>query len=217
MKKFTRILSLLLALLTLVCAAVPALAAPRPAIEPRTLWAGCEYYSGVDFVDMPESAKIVSIKSANKSVIKVVKEGSGLYDHYLEPLKAGKSKITVKYKYKGKTATISATYTVKKYPNPMTWVKVNGKKLNIKANKYYYDFEKYTKTKATVTIKLAKGWSIVDTWGFIQDPDDDSTFEEFSPKSGKAFKLPKGYMGCVFFTLGNKKGEELQYGVRFDR
>lgn len=218
MKKTARILSLLLVALTLVSLAGTALAASaKPAIAPRTLWAGCEYFSCVDFVNMPENAEIISIKSSKPSVIKAYREDSGIYDNYLVPLKAGTSKITVKYKLNGKTTSISGTYTVKKYPNPLTSVTVNGAKINIKANKYYYDFNKYTKTKTMVTLKLAKGWKVGWTWGYTEDPQNEDTFKEFKPKSGKAFTIKKGYDGAVFFTLVNSKGEELQYGIHFNR
>ena len=127
-----RILSLILIVLLLTTIATPALAAKaKPSIIPTTLWAKCDYFESVRFRNMPEKAKLISIKSSNTKVIKVVKEGSGIYDNYLEPLKAGKAKITVKYKIGSKSNTISATYTVKKYPNPLQSVEVNGAKVNI--------------------------------------------------------------------------------------
>ena len=218
MKRFTRILSLLLVVFALAGLAGSALAATlKPAIEPRTLWAGCEYYSSVDFVDMPENAKILSVKSSRPGIIKAHRESSNIYDNYLEPLKAGKSKITVKYKYEGKTSTISATFTVKKYPNPLTSVTVDGKARNLKANPYYLDINKYKGTKPLVKVKLAKGWKIAYTWGYTEKPGAEDSFKEFNPRNGRSFKLPKGYEAGVFFTMANAKGEEIQYGIHFYR
>ena len=217
MRRTVRILSLILVLATLLCVAAPALAAQKVSIAPKTLWAGCEYTFGIDFNNMPENAKLVSVKSSNSKVLKATKYGSAIYDTDLTPLKVGKAKVTVTYKIGSKKDTVSATYTVKKYPNPLKRVTVDGKALDIKNNKYYYDFNKFKGTKPLVKLTLAKGWKIAWTWGFTQKKGDDSTFKEFNPKNGKAFNLPKGYEGCVFYTLKNTKGDEIQYGVRFWR
>ena len=213
-----RILSLILIVLLLTTIATPALAAKaKPSIIPTTLWAKCDYFESVRFRNMPEKAKLVSIKSSNTKVIKVVKEGSGIYDNYLEPLKAGKAKITVKYKIGSKSNTISATYTVKKYPNPLQSVEVNGTKVNIKANKFFYTVDGYTENSAKVKVKLAKGWKIASTWGYKENPFADGSFEEFTPKNGKSFTIPEEYNAGVFFTLENSKKESFQYGINFYR
>lgn len=220
MNRQTRMLALLLALATLLCLAAPSMAmaeTPKPTIATETLWAGCEYYSCVFFNDMPDGAKLISIKSSKPKVIRAEKTGSNIYDDYLVPLKVGKSKITIKYKYQGKTDTLSAVYTVKKYPNPLSQVTVDGKALDIKNNLYYYDCNHYKGTKPLIKVKPAKGWKIDWTWGYTQKPGDDSTFKEFSPRSGKAFKLPKGYEGGAFYTLVNSKGDSIQYGIHFYR
>ena len=218
MKRMFRSVSVLLALVALICACAPAQAeSPKPTIIPTTLWADCEYTFGIEFSDMPETASIISVKSSNPSVLKVEKYSSDIYDTNLIPKKPGKAKVSVKYKLNGKTGTISAVYTVKAYPNPMTYVKVNGKEIDIKGNKYYYDIFNYKKTKATVTIKLAKGWKFDGTWGFTAKDEPDAEIKEFYPKSGKSFKIPKNEYCCVFFTFTNAKGDDIQYGVRFYR
>lgn len=218
MKRTLRVLSQLLTLLTVLSLMAPAMAAGnKPTIVPETLWAGCEYYNSLYIENLPESAKLLTIKSSKPDVIKVVKEGSGLYDHHLVPLKTGKSKISVKYKSGSKTGTIAATFTVKKYPNPLSFVKINGNKIDIKSNKYYYTVNKYTGTKTTITVKPAKGWKIDSTWGYMEKADNNSDFSEFSPRSGKAFTIKKGYNAGAFFTLVNGKNERIQYGINFYR
>ena len=213
-----RLVSLLLALVTLACACAPAIAEElKPSIIPCTLWADCEYSFGIEFSDMPETAKLVSVKSSNPSVLRATKCGSEIYATDLVPLKPGKAKVTVKYKLNGKSSAISAVYTVKEYPNPMTYVKVNGQKIDIKAQKYYFDIFKYAKTKATVTVKPARGWKIDGTWGFTAKEGEGEDIKEFYPKSGKSFKIGKDEYCCVFFTLANTLGEDIQYGIRFYR
>ena len=188
-----------------------AFADDKISIAPETLWAGCEYTFGVQFNNMPESAKIVSIKSSKPSVIRATKDGSEIYDTNLTPLKVGKSKITVTYKLDGEKKKVSATYKVKKYPSPYSYIKVNGKKIDIKNNKYYYDFNKYKKTSAKIEIKLKKGWKIRDAYGY-----DENGNNNFTPKNGKSFKIKKGKNAYVFFNV-QKGNDVIQYGIRFNR
>lgn len=215
MKKFVRALSLLLALLTLA-AAVPALADiyDEPYIQTETLWARCEYGFGITFVNIPMEAKLVSVSSSNKKVLRVRKFSSDMNDTLLEPLKAGTAKVTAKYKVGSKNYTLSAVYTVKDYPNPLKSVLVDGKAIDIVNNRYYFDFENYSKAKTVIKLNLASGWKVSWTWGFIRDKNGNE--KEFAPKSGKSFKIPKGGGAAAFFTLINKQGDEIQYGIRFN-
>ena len=80
MKKTLRMLALLLALMILCGAAIPAMAAAKPSIVTETLWAGCEYYSCITFKNMPDDAKVVSIKSSNPKIIQVKVFSDDLYD-----------------------------------------------------------------------------------------------------------------------------------------
>ena len=220
MKRLKRI-SLLLAMAFVLTILAPASFAeaktPKTTIVTETLWAGCEYFPTLQYNNMPSNAKIVSVKSSNTKVIKVEKQSSDINDTLLYPLKPGKAKITVKYKVKGKTKTVSATFKVKKYPNPLLSVKVNGKKLDIKTYKFYYDFYKYKATNTKIQVKLAKGWKIADAYRFTEKSKDGSDFNDYNVKNGKAFKVKKGYNCYVFFNLVNSKGEYLQYGIRLYR
>ena len=212
MKGKKRLLAICFAAFVLVLAlGMSAFAEYEIRLDPDTLWAGCEYTYGAHFINMPENAKIVSIKSSKPSVIQATKTGSGIYDTNLTPLKVGKSKITVTYKLNGEKKKISAYYTVKKYPSPYSYIKVNGKKIDIKNHKYYFDINKYTKTSAKIEIKLKKGWKIRDAYGY-----DGNGKNEFTPKNGKSFKIKKGKNAYVFFNV-QKGNDVLQYGIRFYR
>ena len=184
--------------------------ADKVRIDTETLWAGCEYYMPVMIAFFPQNAKITSITSSNSKVIKPVLNSSAAYDNYLIPKKAGKSKITVKYKVGSKTKKVSATYTVKKYPKAYSSITVNGKKINVKKKKYYYDVEGYKKTSAKVNVKPAKGWKIISTTLWVGQKAKDV-------KNGKSFKIPKGKNAYAFFVLSNAKGDVIQYGIRFYR
>ena len=90
-------------------------------------------------------------------------------------------------------------------------IKVNGAKINIKKNKYYYDVNNYKKTTAKVNFKLKKGWKIIDSYGYDQNGNN-----IFTPKNGENFKVPKGKDVYVFFDITNGK-DVIQYGIRFIR
>ena len=55
--------------------------ASKVKILPITLWAGCDYYSGIMFENMPEDAKITKITSSKPKIIKPVKQGSKYYEN----------------------------------------------------------------------------------------------------------------------------------------
>ncbi len=193
---------------------------------PETLWANCDYYSGamIEFRNWKneDKAKLVSIKSSKPKIIRVGKAGIKIYDHYLQPKKVGKSVITIKYKLKGKTYTMKETFTVKKYPNPLKSVKVNGKNINVKKFKYYYRTYKYKKDSVKVKYQPAKGWKIADVYGIMvknnSDAYKDLDIKNKSIKNGTTIKFPKKYdYMSIFVTLENSKGETIQHSVQFGR
>ena len=112
-----------------------------------TLWEGDEVYRGVTYKKATDEATIVSIKSSKPKVIEATKdeEYKDLQANTIVPLKLGKSTITVTYKYRGKKYSTSALYTVKKYPAPFKSMKVNGKNVDLKENKFSYNVDNFTK------------------------------------------------------------------------
>jgi hypothetical protein len=139
-------------------------------------------------------------------------DSNEFYANTIMPVKLGKSKITVTYKYKGKKYTTSATYTVKKYPNPFKSIKVNGSKINLKANRYSYNVEKFKKSRVKVQFSLAYGWKL--TRGYTYGKD----YSLVPVKNGSTVKVPKGdEWTCIFLEVTNRKGETMQYSLRFRR
>ncbi len=214
-----RCAALLMAVLLMlgVFAPMSAQAAQKITITPELLWAGCEYWRSVNLGDFPEDGKVLSVTASDPRIIKVVYEGTGQHDHYLMPLKKGKTKITVQYQTGSTRGTASAIFTVKNYPNPYKSITVDGKKINLKKYKYYFDINKYKKPTAKITLKLKKGWKIAYTDGISAK--NVANEKSFKVENNKAFKIPKGKnaRAYVFFTVENKNHESLQYGIRIYR
>lgn len=194
-------------------------------LDKKTYWVGEESWGSAPVLptgnnwDAVDNAKLVSVKSSKSSVLKAVKDGNDLYGYYLMPKKAGKSKITVKYKLKGKTYTMSRTYSVKKYPNPIKALKLNGKTIKTSKNKFSLNTDGYKKTSAKIKITPNSGWKI--TLAYITLVKGDiNKLKEIKPsvfKKGGSIKIPSGYNGYIFINLENSKGETFNYGVRFFR
>ncbi len=145
--------------------------------------------------------RIVSVKSSNKNVLKVKKEGSKLFHGVrLIPRKKGKSKVTLTYKYDGRKYKATAVYTVKN-PDIFNWIKVNGKKIDLKKNKDRYWKTNYKKKKLRVKFSAKKGWKM-DRLG------SEVTFEDGNPavkfKNGMTIQMPDHK---IFINFLMKRGE----------
>ncbi len=184
-------------------------------VHAETLWAGNTSSVSSPYGNFPDDIKIISVKSSKPKIVKITKNDNPtkIYDYQLVPLKAGKSTITVKFKEGGKTYTASGVFTVKKYPNPFEYIKVNGKKIDLKKNKYDYSPEKYTKSKAKISVKLKKGWKF-ENWEKL----DFATNQYTHPKTlnGKSFKVGKDGTH-VGFSIVNSKGDSFFYYMIFDQ
>ena len=159
-----------------------------------------------------EKLQIISMKSSKPKVIKPVKdkETNRYYFDSIKALKPGKSKITITYKYKGKKYTSSAVYTVKKNPDPVKALYVNGKKVKIKKRSYEYLIRKYAKSNVKIKIVPKKGWRIEDCYAYNQD-------DSFSAKNGGKLKVIKGQTTTFGVSLINKKYERYYYQVLIER
>lgn len=208
---------------------------PVKAVQYDTIYVGSTSWGGLGFEPaksedwdrfdkIMDNCKLISVTSSKPKVLKAVKDGSGMYYHYLEPKKLGKAKITIKYKYKGKTYTTSKTVKVKKYPKAIKSLTVNGKKVDLskKALRFDYDVEKYKKTSATIKIKASSGWKI-DSAYIISDglKNGYKNLKASVFKKGTSISVPKGNDGYIFITLkctsGDNKGDNFTYAVRFFR
>ena len=166
---------------------------------------------------------ITSVQSSKDAVIKVVKNGSGSGAWYeIEPLKTGKAKITVEFKTdSGKQKTLSKTLTVKKYPKPIKSFTVNGKKIDTGKNKYKYTKSGYTKTKATIQMKVKEGWSINSASGNLYSSKSKKSKEIKSVKSkvkkGKEISFPKDYDNLNVYVSMSKDDLFIDYSININR
>ncbi len=151
------------------------------------------------------SGSVTNIKSSNTKVVRAKRLGTYTL-LYLDPLKAGTSKVT--YKYKGKKYT--ATIVVKNWANPVKTLTVGGKnyasKFTSKAVKKRGEFAymiDVAKLNGTVKVKPASGWKLqsikygkFDRWG--------GWFEYRTIKNGS--KVSKAQRGDrLVITLKNTK------------
>lgn len=230
MKKFNfkKILSLAMALVvafgTLAVGSVTANAATNKYYyyPPTPAWTGTEYGVYV-WSDNGDEGTVTKVTSSNTSVIKVVKEKwDGKTYYFLKAKKAGTSYITVTYKKaSGKKATIKKKVRAKKYPYEIKSLKVNGKKVKVSNNKFYYN-TKVSKSKTKLNIKMAlkSGWKIVSVYA-----DRSKTGKSFSTfkvtksalLNGKAIKFPTKYKYC-YISVELKKGDDyISYAFDFNR
>ncbi len=208
--KLLKALSLCLLLALLAGLAVPGYAATKPSIITSTLWAGVGRCALI-VLNLPEDAKAFSVTSSDKSIIKAgCDDRNDAGSLWIKPLKAGKAKITVKYKSGGKTRSVYARFTVKKYPNPLAWVKINGKAIDLKKNKLGYDVNNYTKKSITVDYKLSSGWTVKSRSVAKIESDD---IKDSKWKKNKAISLAGCDMAIVTLVLKNKVGDEFTYMV----
>lgn len=204
--KLLRMLSLCLALMMLWAAAMPVSAESNA--KPKIITGGIQWVGmgkgPVIISDLPDGAEIMSIKSSKPGVLKVGKGGGiGPHDLWKEPLKAGKSKVTVKYKVNGKPKSVSATFTVKVYPDPFEYIKLNSKKIDLKKNIAVLIVQNYDKNKVTIKFKLKSGWKLSQKCSGYRIKGDE--WLDVTWENGKAISL-KGYDAAdLYIDVVNKK------------
>ena len=169
-----------------------------------------------------KTGTVTSVKSSNKSVLKVVKTTSGSDKWYeVKAKKTGKAKLTIEFKTdSGKKKTLTKKITVKKYPNQIKSLTLNGKKIEVSKNKYKYS-RKCSKTEATIKIKLKEGWEISDVNANLYNSEN-SKYEEVKSakkkvKNGKAFSFPKDYDNLNVYIYMAREDQSISYHVNFRR
>ena len=215
--RWIRILALAL-LLALTVSEVSAMAETKKVkIVSETVYAGCgEYW--LDVENWTGYEKTTLVKSSNSSVLKV-KNKRWLC---VIPKKAGKAKITLEYELDGKSYSTSTTFTVKKYPNPIKSLKINGKSIKLKdSDRLGYTFylpDDGLKSSIIINMKPASGWSISKIRAYSYSPVDDDVKEaKFTVKNNKKFTLKAELNAKVTYTLKHKKGQTFNYGIHFWR
>ena len=130
----------------------------------------------------------------------------------LTPLKAGKSTLTIAYKFRGKSYTTKATYTV--VGNPLESLKLNGKKISLSQgypSSYRYYYKKWNKGTAKLKVNPSKGWS-VKSMAYSHNYG-----KSEKVKNGASFKTPKGKYTAVDITMKSKAGKTFKFTVSLDR
>ena len=208
-KTLKTVFALVLAIVSLCTMTVPALAAEKPKINQIVLWENQNESYVLRIDNLPEGATFVSITSSKPAVVAV--EGNSLQSLSAKGLKAGTSKITVKYKVKGKTKSVSANITVYKYSQPLSSLKVNGKSVNLKENKFKFTTSPILSakkdTKIKISYKAASGWKVTKSYAWI-DYTKTVYFE-----NGESFTVPKGSSAYVLVMLEDKKGRNFHYTI----
>ncbi|MBO6047432.1 MAG: hypothetical protein J6P61_06765 [Erysipelotrichaceae bacterium] len=215
MKIMKKLSVLLLALLLIVSGINTVVAKPKApfVVKKGTLYAG-DYESQIKVVsyndEALENAEILTFKSSKTSVIKIIKYGSSLMDYELLPKKTGKSTITVKYKYDGYTYTYKVKYTVKKYPSPFKYLKVQSKSINLARNRTSVTVDYNFLKKTEVKYKLNSGWKITSlSWVNSEDP---ATFPK--KKTSGTFKFSVYEFDYTYITFKlKKKSKKVTYQI----
>jgi len=197
-----------------------------PELQPATFWAGNDDgdYVGNYVTSNSEVESVVTIKSSNPKVLKINRHGtsSDLWSYSIKPIKAGKVRITVTYKIDGTTKTTSNTFTVKKFPNPIKAMTVNGKKVPVPTAKNFTDWQRvycFKGKSAKVKVTPAKGWKLSGKLcAIITDKDvyDGYDYQKLFA-NGTAFKFGKSKNASVEFTLVRKNSDgtsdSFAYGI----
>lgn len=135
-------------------------------------------------------SKVTSLKSSKKSVAKVSAE---TYDNipYLvvTPVKKGKTTVSFRYTFNGKTKKYKFRFKVVPYENPLKHLKIDGKGYAGKfSRKNYYAVS--SKLKGKLKITPSKGWVVRDI--SVVKEQNGVYIRYKTLKSGKKVTLKKG-------------------------
>ncbi len=217
---FKKILAVVMTVFILVGVARPisADAAAKVFFYEKTVWLGQNTSWAIDgyITNMPDKAKLVSVKVSNKKVLSIDDCSHGetktIHNQAVVPKKVGKSKLTIVYKVGSKKKTISATLTVKKYPFPVKALKINGKKINVKENSIHYFMDNYKKSNIKLNVTVKKGWKIFDAVLVDMGVPQPKTITK-SVKNGKSIKLLKSNGQYISITLMDKNDKMITYQI----
>ena len=152
--------------------------------------------ANVYYVFSGSDKAITKVKSSNKKVVAVTQSGEFKAMFQMQFKKAGKAKVT--FKYKGKSYTMNVV--VAKYTNPVKTYKIGSKNYASKFKKSPFYFAGGKVLKGKVTVKAATGWKF-------------KHFEYYKNgklKTAKSYKL-SGNEGQVTAVLQHKKSGALVY------
>lgn len=179
------------------------------------LWAGnpreTELYNYINYSG-DDPLTITKVVSSNSSVLKVKKLDSdkSVWSYNVYPIKAGKAKLSVTYKLKGKTKTISKTFTVKAFTDGVESITLNGENLPIPTSTKgltelnMYEFKG---TSVTLDVATANGWAIESVNGYMSKKSGSGS-KDFNVTLGKPFAMSKNYEGTIDIYLFKESTDE---------
>ena len=192
-------------------------------------FAGNEVYVEVGSYDQDGNyawGDITSVKSSKKSVVKSIsypgtdENGKSIKVYYLKFVKAGTAKVTVKFKKPdGSKGSLTKTIKVKKYPNQLKSLKVNGKKVKTSKGdkRYIYFADKFKKSKVTVKMSLKKGWKVSSVSGYAfnskSGKNKDIKIKKSVIKKGTGIKFPKGCDNLIIDITMQNGNKEIPYQI----
>lgn len=138
------------------------------------------------------------------------------------PKKSGKVKVTVTFKTKSGKKKASKIVRIKKYPNQIKSLKVNGKKVSTKEYQDYYE-NTYKGTSVKVKAALKSGWKMTNgIYCYVLDKNGNKktiNIKKSRILNGKAIKFARKYKEfSLYFEMENKKnGDLIGYTIRLHR
>lgn len=177
---------------------------------------------GVTVGSNGKEAKIKSVKSSNKKVIRVTKfkTDDGKTHYQIDAKKAGKAKLTVEYKIPGgKVKTLKKSIKVLPYPKHIKSLKINGKKIKAKGDRrYFYSDSDYQGDSARVKLAVKDGWKISGVYGGLAYRDRTKADKEIKNAkklitSGKKLSFPEEYQGLYYIIEMKKDDKFISYYV----
>ncbi|MBQ6440345.1 MAG: hypothetical protein IJJ06_09525 [Mogibacterium sp.] len=187
-------------------------------------------YLGVGYYDSAKDksydGKLTSVTSSNTSVVSVSKlsaydeKGKKIKIFRLNYKKAGTAKLTVKYtRPNGKKATITKTLVIKKYPNMIKSLKVNGKTVKISKNKLRYTVKAFKNTSAAIKMATKNGWRITEaTIDYYGKTYKYKELKKSVVTKGSKISIPKKYdHAIVYIYMYDKNDNRIVYEIDFFR
>ena len=231
MKKnyFKKLLSLMLTLVAaagmLVFSAMPSHAADGWKVwTNETMFAGTTGYLVVTN-GSNEKAAITGVTSNKPGVVSILEtpyEDEGVKLVRFDPVakKKGKAKLKVSFTTPaGEAKTGTVKITVKKYPKQIKSLKINGEKIDVKANKLRLD-KAITGNSALIKFKLKKGWKISSVRGnyWLADGSEAKIGKvKKLIKKGKKIRFPEEYTGMYINVEMKKDNSYINYVLNLHR
>jgi hypothetical protein len=172
--------------------------------------------------DSKKKATIFGVTSSNP-VVAYVYYDVKTNKFRIQTGKVGKTTITVNYAPSGgRPSTFTQVLVVKKYPNHIRSLKVNGKKVKIKGSKRYaYTAKVKNRTKINVRMALKNGWTIDKVTGYCYKKNDTKGVKisgaKKKVKKGKTIKFPKKYYRMSLVIMMKKGKNNISYTINLYR